>query len=78
MYVSVHIYDGDIQLLDLGTDESEAKKELMEIMSGVNFDEESDDVKLFRMNEVSKNGSEIFDYNRDYYQHLEEEELLNA
>lgn len=62
MFYSVHIYGGDVQLQKMKAKSStEAKKEILEQMKGINFKSDEDKVLIFDMQEEPE-GKAIFDY----------------
>lgn len=82
MFYSVHIYGAEIQLLEWSTNDVQvAIDRIIDLMSEINFDEESDDVILYRINEDTehyenipfRNGTPVFNYVRDYLEEKEED-----
>lgn len=62
MFYSVHIYGGDVQLQKMKAKSStEAKKEILEQMKGINFKSDEDKVLIFDMQKEPE-GKAIFDY----------------
>ena len=77
-FFSMHLYGAEPQLLQMkATEEEKAIEELKDIMKDVDFDEEDDDVVLFRMND-SRDGVPVFNYWNDYLQEVREEERENG